>query len=117
MDLNTLSIHFDLIKQLNSVLKCLRIENVLKIDTKIAYQTEALPGGNFMVKSQRCSNVIFTTSFLQRCYNIISQCCVHVVAQRCDLRCSNVAGMLFSQRCKITTLYNVVCLLGYVNFE
>ena len=33
MDLYTLSIHFDLIKQLNSVLKCLRIENVLKIDS------------------------------------------------------------------------------------
>ena len=35
MDLNTLSIHFDLIKQLNSVLKCLRIENVLKIDSLV----------------------------------------------------------------------------------
>ena len=64
-----------------------------------------------MVKSQRCSNVNFTTSFLQHCYNVISQCCVHVVAQRCGLRCSNVAGMLFSQRCKITTLYNVVLTL------
>ena len=64
-----------------------------------------------MVKSQRCSNVIFTRSFLQRCYNVISQCCVHVVAQRCGLRCSKVAGMLFSQRCKITTLSNVVLML------
>ena len=36
---------------------------------------------------------------------------MHVVAQRCGLRCSNVAGMLFSQRCKITTLYNVVLTL------
>ena len=64
-----------------------------------------------MVKSQRCSKVNFTTSFLQRCYNVISQCCVHVVAQRCGLRCSNLAGMLFSQRCKITTFYNVVLTL------
>ena len=70
-----------------------------------------LPAGSFMVKCQRCSNVIFTTSFLQRCYNVISQRCVHVVAQRCGLRCSNVAGMLLSQRCKITTLYNVVLTL------
>ena len=62
-----------------------------------------------MVKSQRCGNIIFTTSFLQRCY-VISQCCVHVVAQHCGLLCSNVAGMLFSQRCKIT-LYNVVLTL------
>ena len=33
---------------------------------------------------------------------------VHIATQSCNLRCGNISGTLFSQRYKITTLYNVV---------
>ena len=54
--------------------------------------------------SQCCHNVVLTTCQVQHKYKVILQRCCNIVIFCCD----NVAGMSFSQRCKNTTLCNVV---------